>query len=155
MKKTIYNLLTMTALSLLVFTGCVKDKDEPDNPAPPTTTGGTSSYDFKWTPSAGTTMTADDAWYSTSTNNIYASKTGTTNSVEIILPEFAVATYSISSAIGNELNLRYNSTLHSASSGTVKITANNGSVISGQFAVNFNSGTISSLTGQFTDIPKK
>jgi hypothetical protein len=154
MRNTVYNILTAALLGLLIFTGCAKDEDEPEDPTT-TTTGGVATYDFKWTPNNGSTVTADEAYFSTATNNIYAAKSGTANSVEIILPDFNITTYSISSSSGNSLEFLSNSTSHQATSGTVKITANSGNKISGNFAVGFSSGTLTSLSGQFTDVPQK
>ena len=156
MIKNTYNLLTAIAFGLLIFTGCAKDEDEPEDPnTTTTTTGGTVTYDFKWTPNSGNTISANEAYYSTATNNIYAAKNGTANSVEIILPDFSTATYSITSTSGNSLEFLSNSVAYQATSGTVKITTNGGNKISGNFNVAFSSGTLTGLSGQFTDIPQK
>ena len=71
--------------------------------------------------------------------------------MEINLGSTAAGTYTISSATGNALTLTKNGTSYSAGSGTVTLSSS-GSKLSGTLTTAF-SGTVTTVTGRFSDVP--
>ena len=154
MKKTAVKITLLLALSLAIFTGCQKDNADPATDDPGTTTP-VNKGSFSWTPAGGTSVTADSAHYYSSFTTIFAFKNGNANSFEINLSSLAVGAYTLSSATGNALTFVTAATTYTAHSGSVLITTNNGSKMSGTFSATLNGGSITGVSGQFTDIPKK
>ena len=157
MKKIILN-STMLAVALaIIFTACKKKSSDPEPETMTTTTGsGTpASSGFTWTPSGGSAVVADSAFYYQQYNTIYAYKNGVANYLEINLTALSVASYSVSSSSGNALTYISGSNYISASSGQINLTASANNKISGNFSTPLSSGAVASVAGQFVDIPKK
>jgi len=146
MKKA---LIAFAALSLLL-SGCKKDETTPG-----TTTTPANNSSFTWTAGSGSKVTADSANYYSSITTIYAFKNGASNSIEINLSSLAVGAYSISSATGNALTFVTSSTTYTAHSGNVNITTSNGTRLSGTFSASLSGGTLTSISGDFTNIPAR
>ncbi|MES2565435.1 MAG: hypothetical protein V4565_01130 [Bacteroidota bacterium] len=154
MKKGSINLATFLIVGCLAFTACKKKTEDPEPEPTPTTTGGTpATGGFTWTPSGGSATVADSAFYYQMYNTIHAYKNGSANHFEINLTGLAVATYSIGS--GNDLTYVMGTTYMGATSGQVNITANANNKLSGNFNTPLSGGSITSVAGQFVDIPKK
>jgi len=149
MKKQFIIYINACLLGGLLLTGCQKDDTKPteDPTTTPVSVGG-----FSWTPSGGSQVVADSAHYYNSFTTIFAFKNGNANSFEINLSSLAVGAYTLSSATGNALTFVTASTNYTANSGSVFITTNNGSKLSGTFNATLNGGTLASVSGQFKDI---
>lgn len=154
MKKITFKLTLLLSLSLLIFSGCQKDNADPkvDDPG---TTAPVNKGSFSWTPAGGSAITADSAHYYTSFTTIFAFKNGNATTFEINLSSLAVGAYTLSTATGNALTFVTASTTYTAHTGNVLITTNNGSKMSGTFNATLNGGSITGVSGQFTDILKK
>lgn len=137
------------------LSSCAKASTDPDKDTSTTPAGNTSTTSFQWTPNAGSSTTADSSNYYTSITTIYAFKNGLSNSIEINLSSLAVGAYTISSSTGNSLIYVANSNTYTAKSGVVNITANTSSNISGNFNCALTGGTLTTLSGQFVDVPKR
>lgn len=152
MKKNLVLFISICTLNALFFSACKKDDTSPDTttPTPPASTGG-----FTYTPAGGSQVIADSAHYYSSFTTIFAFKNGTSNSFEINLSSLAVGAYTLSSATGNALTFVTSSTTYTAHTGNVFITTNNGSKLSGTFTSTLSGGSITSVSGQFKDLPGK
>lgn len=147
-KQTIKNFIFFSAFLVLVW-ACQKDSSQPEDPG----TGNTGG--FTWTPSGGTQVVADDFYFITAYNNIVASKTGNLTSVDIILDDLSVGTHTISPTKGITLEYVVSGTTYTGKSGVVNITSNSGTLLSGNFTAALTGGTITSLSGEFTDLHSK
>lgn len=138
-------------LTVSLMVSCAKDETSPEEEEPPVTNTGS----FNWTLSSGQNFTADSAHCYSSITTIYAFKNGNSNSIEAALSSLGVGTYSFSPATGNSFDYTSGSTTYSGVSGTLNITANAGNKLSGSFNVNLSGGSLSSISGSFTDIQKR
>jgi hypothetical protein len=141
---------------LVIITACAKKEDSFE----PNTSGNTENPadnkgSFTWTASTGQAVTADSAHYYSQFTTIFAFKNGNTNSIEVNLSALTPGTYSFSSTSGNAFAFVDGSTNYDASSGSLTITAAANNRLSGSFNTNLTGGTITSLSGTFTDIKKK
>lgn len=152
MKRTCLNLFSTTLILFLVFSGCVKDETEPEEPTPTTGTP-VSTPGFGWTPGGGVATTADDFYYISAYSNIIGLKNG--NGVDITLQELKTGTFSLSPSLGNTLYYTVGTTTYTGKSGTVNITTFAGNKISGNFSTTLTGGTVTSISGQFNDVPAK
>jgi hypothetical protein len=146
-------LLLFTSLLglLFLFNSCAKDPNEPEEEETPIA----PPMKFNWTVSGGTSVSAADAYYVPSYNEIVATKSGVT-AIDIILDALNKGTYNVSPS--NGITLKYNdgTSTYNAKSGTVVITENNETTITGTFNCVLNvNGATSSITGEFANIPKK
>lgn len=155
MKKIILNSSILIFAAAIAFTACKKKSSDPEPESTSATTGGgaPASVGFTWTPAGGSATVADSAFYYQQYNTIHAYKNGNANHFEINLTALTAATYSISSS--NALTYVMGSTYLTASSGQVNITASANNKLSGNFNTPLSGGSITSVTGQFVDIPKK
>jgi hypothetical protein len=153
MKRYFHIAATCLSLGLLVFAGCAKAEKEPEDPTP-TTTGTTLHPDFRWTPGSGPAVIASDAYFIPAYNNIVALKNTTSASVDITLDNLNEGGHSISSSSGITLEYNDGTNTYTGKSGSVNITDNDGTSISGSFNCVLNGGP-GSINGQFTDIPHK
>lgn len=134
---------------LLLTTRCQKDAGQPNDPNP------SSNSSFSWTPAGGATVVADNFYYITAYNNIVANKTGNLTSIDIILDDLSVGSHTISPSKGITLDYVYSGTTYSGKSGIVNITSKTGGLISGNFNAALAGGTITSISGEFTDLHEK
>jgi hypothetical protein len=146
--KTLPIKTILFSLSMLFFS-CAKNKDEPE-PVTPINRG-----NFNWQSNQGTQVKADSAYYFSQFTTIFAFKNGTNSSVEINLSSLALGSYSISSVTGNALTFVNGSSTYTAPSGYCNITGTSDNLLVGTFSVNLNGGTITSLSGNFSDLPRK
>ncbi|MES2515541.1 MAG: hypothetical protein V4580_15405 [Bacteroidota bacterium] len=153
MKIHLQHFAIVCAVVGMCATACKKKAADPETDPTPATTGGTAVSGFTFTPNGGSATVADSAFYYQQYNTIHAYKNGNANHFEINLTSLAVATYSIGS--GNALTYVMGSTYLGATGGQVNITANGSNKISGNFSTPLSGGSVTSVTGQFLDIPKK
>ena len=151
MKKTFLNIAITTFICLLFFNSCKKDDPQPEEPVVINTTPPV----FNWKINNTTSFSSDSTSCYQSNTSIYAYKNGRVNSIEKKLPSLNTGTYSISSVTGNELTLLSGNVSYSASSGTVIIKSNNNNKLSGSLTAAFSTGTVTSLSGEFTDITRR
>ena len=112
---------------------------------------------FTWSVS-GATYTADsDTAFISGPFAIIAKKDASLPAsykiIEIDLSAFTTGAYTLSSSGVNQVNYLTNSGLAASQSGTLNITANTGSTLSGNFTTTL-SGSVS-MTGTFTNVPIK
>jgi hypothetical protein len=146
--KTLPIKTILFSLSMLFFS-CAKNKDEPE-PITPVNRG-----NFSWQSNQGAQVKADSAYYFSQFTTIFAFKNGTNSSVEINLSSLGLGSYSISSVTGNALTFVNGSSTYTAPSGYCNITGTSDNLLVGTFSVNLNGGTITSLSGNFSDLPRK
>ena len=147
--------IALTFTSTLFLLSCAKDSSDPDKNVAITPAGNTNSTVFSWTNNSGTSTSADSTNYYASFTTIFAFKNGTSNSIEINLSALTVGSYTLSSSTGNALTYIANSSTYTAKTGVVNITANNNSNLSGNFNCALSGGTLTTLSGQFVDVPKR
>lgn len=142
LKKTF--LLAIVALTT-IFSACSKSSSA-------TTTPTSANNSFTWTENGGsTTLTVDNPYANLQGKTIFAVRTGNTI-YEINLTSLAVGTYPIGSS--NVITYIPNAAgFFNATSGNVIITANAGNKISGTFTGTGSGNGITSVSGQFTNIP--
>lgn len=139
--------VVIVVLTFLIVS-CAKDETQPT----PTTNNPTKiTYgNFQWTYNGSTTI-ADSAICYLQITTLFAYKSGTLSTIELNLSDVVAGTYPVNAASGNELKFVNNGTNLSASTGTVEITNNTGSKITGNFSGKFGTST-NSITGQFSDV---
>jgi len=168
MKKTILTLSGIIILGTLIITSCKKKSSDPSTSSTTTTTttggtttggtttGGSAVAGFTYVVTGGATTVADSAFYYQQYNTIHAYKNGNANHFEINLSALTVATYSIGSGTGNAVTYVMGSTYLAATSGSLNITASANNKLSGNFVTPVSGGgSITEVSGRFTDIPKK
>lgn len=142
--------MTVVALASTLFTGCAKDDPQPDTEEPVATQGS-----FSWTLSSGQTTTADSAHCYGSITTIYAFKNGNATTVEAALSSLSEGSYSISAATGNSFVYSNGSVTQNAVAGQLTISANAQNKVSGTFNLTLSGGPATSISGSFSDIPKR
>lgn len=148
MKKNV-SLFSIVALTGVLFFGaCTKEADKPEeeNPTPVVTAK------FTWSESSGT-FTADYAEFNPDFNNIHASKVDD-SSVDIMLEDLNKGTHSIVPTAGRTLVYVNNKNITlDGVSGSVTISENTGTTLSGSYNCKLENG--SNISGTFSNIPKK
>ena len=149
-KRTRLNsLLILLAYSLLFLFSCKKDENTPINdPVTPTS-------NFKWSTDGSASVTASEAYFIAAYNNIVATKSGSTASVDVVLDDLKVGSHAISASTGITLEFVNQGTTYTGESGTVVISQNTGTLLSGSFSAQLSGGTIKTITGSFTDLKEK
>ncbi len=145
--KKIFSTLLVCLVNISIFSSCNPDDNptpQPNNPTP----------GFKWhenSPTA-TEKTAGSSEVRTQFKSIFAFQGSNSSSgtlFEMNLTAVSPGTYTIGSANA----FYFSGNTATPTSGKVVITANAGGKASGTFEAAWASGTITSVTGSFTDIP--
>ena len=144
--------LLATIVVGITLAGCAKEDDPPEDPSGGGSGGSVSSSVFSWTAGSGSKTTADSSVCYVQITTIYGYKNGTSNTVEINLSDIAQGSYQLSSTTGNALTYVQGGNTFNAKSGSVNITASGGGKISGNFSAAFPAGSVTSITGEFTDV---
>ena len=152
MKNSFLKIIISLSALLLFFASCQKDEPEVKTDDPPVNN---TPPIFNWTLNTGTSFASDSTFCYNGFNDIYAFRNGLANSLEIKLSALTTGTYNISSANGIALTLTSANKTYTANSGKVIITSSSSNKISGNVNAAFNSTVVSSLTGDFTDVPKR
>ncbi len=157
MKKYIF--ISSLALSLLLVFACKKkDSSTPDTTSATTTTGGPvlSSGSFTWSENGGSVQTADSAEFRNTYNALFAYKGGLARYFEIDYSASTVGSYTLSTSGSNSLNYIVQTgtvtNVYTANSGTATITSNASSKLSGSFIGSYTSGTLTSISGGFSNV---
>ncbi|MEQ1732073.1 MAG: hypothetical protein ABL940_00280 [Bacteroidia bacterium] len=138
---------------VLTIVSCKKKEAETATPTPvvvstpvvtPVATAG-----FKWTENGGAEITADSSRFTAQYSTLIAFKGGSVK-FEINLTAGTVATYTIGT--NNVLTLVGGGANHVATGGSVVVTANASSKMSGTFDVTMNTGGFTNVKGAFTDV---
>lgn len=152
LKKFLYIFLLLS-FSGLLFTNCAKD-EYPDED--PTSGGGSSSTStFTWSINNANSVIANDYFFVSAFNNIVGKNTGLGSYIDITLDNLDPGAYNISASKGIILEYFDGSKSYKAVSGIVNISSKSGNLLSGNFTASFNSGSITTITGQFIEIPEK
>jgi hypothetical protein len=101
----------------------------------------------------GSVVTADSAYAYVQSFVLFAIKNSGQN-VEVNLSSMNTGTYNISSATGNQLKYSDSSNEHNAS-GTFVISSATSSKMTGYFNCTFTGSNLSSITGTFSEVPKR
>lgn len=151
-RKVVLSLSSLSLSFILFFLACKKD----DKPVDQTTsTPTTASFKFTWILGSAAEVTADDAYFVPAYSNIYASK-GSDKNVNILLEDLSIGTHTIAPSKGLTLDYTSGNSTLNATSGTVVITKNSGTLLSGNYNCSVSSGGVTStISGIFTDLPKK
>lgn len=161
-------IIRTVALALLV-TGLIfscKKKDETTPEEPTTTTGDTNggttgaTGSFQWQENGGTIQTADSSFWTTGTwgTGVRAFKGGYSNMFEInwaTQNNTSVGSKTLSAANYGFTYIKSPSTYTNSIDQTLSITDNSNTKLSGNFNVAVVGGTITTITGTFTSLPKK
>ena len=117
-----------------------------------TTTPNNTSGGMTWIENGTTTVTADSAYFETRYSTLHAFKGGTAKIIELNLSAGTVGTYTVSSANSISYIASGSSTTYIAATGSVNITANASSKMTGTFSSTGTGASLTSLSGTFTDI---
>lgn len=147
----LFNFVISAAIvSVVLFTSCKKNDDDNASPNPPAQSAG-----FYYGENGTTTLTkADSSWVNGAYNTIIAQSSGSTV-VEINLTGITSQGYSLGTT--NVLTYLKSGGSWVATTGTVTVTKNQDSKLSGTFSATAGGGVsgVTSFTGNFTDIPIK
>jgi hypothetical protein len=143
----------LTPLLVILFTRCAKDEYVEEDP----TNGGgsTTTSSFTWTLNNTSSQFANDYFFVSAFNNIVGKNTGNGSYVDITLDNLDPGAYTISASKGIILDYYDGSKSYRGVSGVVNISAKTGTLLSGNFTASFYTGTITSISGQFIEIPEK
>jgi hypothetical protein len=141
---------TLFVTVALLLASCEKEEVTPDpqpnNPAPATSS-------FKWQINNGQVVTADSAYAYAQSFVLFAIKNSGAN-VQVNLSSMATGSYNISSSTGNQLTYSDASNEYEAA-GTFIISASSSTQMSGHFNCTFPGSSLSTITGTFSDVPKR
>lgn len=153
LKNVLFVAIGIFILSL-VFTGCAKAEKETEDPA---NSGGviTPAAEFNWTPGGTSEVVANDSYYIPAYNNIVATKNSNSSYVDITLDNLNIGAHTISPSAGITLEYSTGSATYTAKSGVVNITDKTGTLLSGNFTAALVGGTLTTINGEFNNIPQK
>lgn len=140
-------LLSIGFLTLSILASC--SKKSPSTPAP-TPTPTPVATGFTWKENSGADIKADSAYYDSRYKTIKAYKSG--KFVEINLTDGIPATYTVGTSNAVSMLVPGASSLYTAASGSIVITANASSKMTGTFNSEGSGASITKLEGKFTDI---
>lgn len=140
MKKLLFTVSLISSIFLIA--ACSEDEAAAVIPA--------STSGFVWVDNTGASVTADSAYYDSQYKTIKAFKGGLTKFVEINLTAGTVGTYTLGTT--NAFSYLSGSSLYMAASGSVVITENANSKMTGSFTTTGTGASITSITGTFTNI---
>ena len=149
MKKIIYIFYFFLIIGISFFISCAKEEVEPD----PITSQ--SKGNFNYSINGAALQKADSAVYYALNTTVYAYKNGTSTTFEINLSELIAGTYNISSATGNQFIYTTNAVDYYFTSGNFIISSNTNNKLAGSFNCSLSGGTITSATGNFSDLPRR
>lgn len=149
--KALKNTILLLTCITIMFTSCSKSDSSPAVVTPVATV---AADGFTWTENGGTSvLTVDNPYANLQGKTIFAIRSGNTI-YEINLTALAVGTYTIANGTNNVITYIPNANgFFNATSGSVIITANANNKISGTFTGTGSGNGITSVKGQFTNIP--
>lgn len=140
MKKLLFTASLLS--SIFMLSACSEDEVAAVTP------NGTSS--FVWVDNTGTSITADSAYFENQYKTIKAYKGGVAKFLEINLRSDTVGTYTVGSI--NAVSYLNGSALYIAATGSIAITSNANSKMSGSFVSVGTGANLTSINGTFTNI---
>ncbi len=149
MKKIIYIFYFFLIIGISFFISCAKEEVEPDPIV------SQSKGNFNYSINGAALQKADSAVYYALNTTVYAYKNGTSTTFEINLSELIAGTYNISSATGNEFKYTTNAVEYNFTGGNFIISSNTNNKLAGSFNCSLSSGTFTSATGNFSDLPRR
>jgi hypothetical protein len=148
MKKTI-KIIMLSLSTVIMIYSCSKSETGSIN-----NTGNNGQGSAQWT-FDGVASSSDSSFASISNNRIMAYKDVLTVQSKIFnlnLSSLSVGNYVLSSTMPNVLIYRISTTVdHTSQSGTVNITSNTGTKLSGNYSAQMENGL--TLTGTFSEVP--
>lgn len=133
--------------STLLMPSC--KKSEPPAPTPVVTA---TNPPFSWSENGATSKSTTNASFNTGAQILQAISSDNLTVIQISLTASIPGTYPVSTANpGNDFH--YTNGSYQGTSGSVIITANANGKMSGTFNTSSTINTITSVTGQFTNIP--
>lgn len=151
MKSAQYALKVALLTAVMLFGSCAKDDPEIEEPEPdpiPTV----PPY-FAWQVDGGPVKVADSSFAYVQSYVLFGFK-NTGESIEVNLSSMSVGNYTISQSTGNMLQYTDDSGTHEAT-GTFEIASVNSGRMSGGFDCTFSGSPLSSITGTFSEIPRR
>ena len=149
LKKSIYIFYFFLILGMTFFISCAKEEVEPDPIA------SQSKGNFNYSINGAALQKADSAVYYALNTTVYAYKNGTSTTFEINLSDLIAGTYNISSATGNQFIYTTNAVDYYFTGGNFIISSNTNNKLAGSFNCSLSGGTITSATGNFSDLPRR
>lgn len=145
--------IVVVIFTFLVYVSCKKEPEQSCGTCP---IGGNvnSSVGFSYVKKGGSTVYSDSASFNAASRTITSYKNGIATRVNIKTTSQGTGTYSFTTS-GNSISYTETTFTYIGSGGSINITSNTNNKMSGNFVSNGAGGGIISLTGQFTDIPKK
>ena len=153
MLKNFFSLKITTLFIALSFLSVSCQKEDPEPEPQPNNPGTTNPPYFKWQIDNGAVVTADSAYAYVQSFVLFAIK-NTGQNVEVNLSSMNTGTYNISTATGNQLKYSDSSNEHETS-GTFVISSSTSSKMTGYFNCTFTGSSLSTITGTFSDVPKR
>ncbi len=142
-----FKFATTALLSLSLLAACTKKSTTTPTPTPtPTPKAG-----FTWTENGAAEITADSAYYEARYKTIKVFKAGKTK-IEINLTDGIPATYPLGASNVFSLLVTGASTIYVATGGSVIVTANASSKMTGTFTSTGSGASVTKCDGKFTDI---
>jgi hypothetical protein len=157
MKNNYSTSILILALSIL-FISCKKEKEP--TPTPVVNTPAAVSGSFTWTEDNGAIITADSAFWTTwsSGTGIRAYKAGMDNFFEMNWSgqdNISVAAKTMSATNGGFTFLKGTASYNISQDQSINIAAFNNNLLSGNFDLTLTGGTITKVTGTFTELVKR
>ena len=150
MKKIIYIFYFFLIIGISFFISCAKEEVEPDPIV------SQSKGNFNYSINGAALQKADSAVYYALNTTVYAYKNGTSTTFEINLEDLTAGTYNIiTSATGNQFIYTTNAVDYYFTSGNFIISSNTNNKLAGSFNCSLSSGTFTSATGNFSDLPRR
>lgn len=145
----------MVFLSTVLLACLISCKKEPEQSCSSCSVGGTTqSIGFSYVKNGGASVDADSAFFNSTYRTITSYKNGISTRVNIKTSSQGPGTYSFTTS-GNSISYTEITFTYIGSGGSINITSNANNKMSGNFVSNGSGGGITSLTGQFKDIPNK
>jgi hypothetical protein len=152
MNSKLSKLFCILFVTGVLLSSCAKDEDVPEDPSG---SGGSTSSSFNWSVNNGASIFANDYYFVSAFNNIVGKKTSNASYIDISLDNLDPGSYTISLSKGILLEYNDGSISHTASSGIVNISSHLNGLLSGNFTASVKNSSITTISGQFTDIPEK
>ncbi len=140
--------LLILSFGILLFSSCQKEASKPEEE---TTTPTAVTTKFTWT-AGSTSATADNSFYVPAFNNIYAAKVNGAY-VDITLEDLNKGNHTINPSQGVTLEYSDGTNTFKGKSGTVTISENTGTKLSGSYNCTLENGT--NISGSFSNVPQK
>lgn len=149
----IYGKLFNLVFLLVIFSCTACKKKEPEQTCSNCDTGPGAPPGFTFTKNGSTAITADSAYYYSSTSTIIAYYQGNSHRVTVKTSSLNTGSYAISTS--NKVTYIESGLTYNATGGSINITAYGNNKISGDFITSGTGGGFTSVNGQFKDVPKR